>query len=879
MKSISPYSSRSEVIKLGILLLALTGAIITWDLTWRWDKRIYDTQSILLGHKASDDVVIVAIDELSLKNLGRWPWSRRIHAQLVDTLTRYETKAIILDIIFSEPNTNDLEGDRLLANAIQRNGKVILPVLVENTRLQGQFLETLPLPALIHASAALGHVHVDLDIDGIARRAFLYEGLGEAHWPHIALSTLQLLEPANGSTARWPRPTVNRPDTSLLDWIREGHFLIPFVGPPGSFQTISYSTILDGNVTPQDLKNKIVLVGATSTGLGDVLPTPVSGQAQPMSGVEINANILQALQTHTIMQDISLSWQYLLTALYVLLPIMLFPYLSPRLSLIVVFFSSLLLALTSYLSLLWAHIWIPISAPFIGLLLTYPLWTWRRLEFTVRFFNSELERLASERKGFQNNYPLNPDDAATFIQSIVPLQGAVVYDLNGSERLKLGDVNAIPPNIELDNTWRRATHNHYWSSMMIGNENLNVIVNWNQWETPPSEPETLLITAHLAQRMAPTIIEPKSAVELIESRIRAIEIATDNLAQIRQIVSNSLEQMADGVLVINRFGQIILTNHQAAKFITGDENANISQQTVLPLLSNLTITTNDSWPTILRAALIDQQTQQRQARSALHLDLLVSVTPLITLNDLARGFIINFSDITELKNAERRRNEVLEFLSHDLRSPLVSIIALAEHSKSADNQEFKNIIHNVENHTNRAIQLAEDFVHLSRVESNDEIEFNAIELENVASNAVDAVWDLAKAKRISINQCHNGSTWIRGNGSILERTLINLLNNAIKYSSPQSNITLSIDVKHSTVQCCVEDNGIGIPEDVAESIFDRFTRVNRSDIKQQPGIGLGLAFVKASVERHHGKVTVKSTLNQGSRFCITLPMEHSINHG
>jgi len=881
MISISPNTSRSEVIKLSLVLVTLTWAITFWDVAWRWDQLIYDTQSKLIKTAAHDDIVIIAIDEVSLKDLGRWPWSRRTHARLIDILTQYQTKAILFDVVFSEPNHNDPEGDRLLVNALSNNGQVILALMFEKKRESGQFVETLPLPELIQASAGLGHAHVELDRDGMARRTYLYGGHGEAYWPHITLATLKLLEPAIGPKVPWQDTTADNASQNK-QWkdIREQNFLIPYIGPPGSFSTISYSAVLeDGLTNPHLLNDKIILIGATATGMGDSLPTPVSGNLQPMPGVEIHANILQALRSNTIIHEISRHWQYLLTALYVLTPILLFPYLTPRASLLVVFSTSLLLLLTSFLALRWAHTWIPVSAPFIGLLLAYPLWTWRRLEFTVKFLNNELTRLANERKDFQDTNTVNPDDALNFIQSIVPLQGLVLYDTATIERLKQGDVDANPPDIELDNAWRRATQDHYWRSIIINNESFNILVHWGQWKTPPNEPETQLIAAYLMRSLAPNPIVPKSTAELIESRIREIEIATDNLTQIRRIVSNSLEQMADGVLVINSFGQIILTNQQAGKFITGDENTTISQHAVLPLLDNLTITTNDNWPTIIRAALVDQQTQQRQARSPYQRDLLVSVTPLITLNNLASGLIINFSDITELKNAERKRNEVLEFLSHDLRSPLVSIIALAEHSKSAVDFNLQDLMRNIESHTNRAIQLAEDFVHLSRVESNDEIEFNAIELESVASNAVDAVWDQAKAKQISIDQCHHGNTWIRGNGSILERALINLLNNAIKYSSSQSKITLSIDSSNSVVRCCVEDNGIGIPADVAESIFDRFSRVSRSDIKQQPGIGLGLAFVKASVERHHGNVTVKSTLNKGSCFCITLPLEHSINHG
>ena len=133
MKTTTAYSARNESIKLSLLLTCLCLSILYGDWVWRWDKLIYDAQSRIIQHKPSDDIVIIAVDENSLHSIGRWPWPRTVHAKLIDKLTEYQAKAVLVDIILSEASV-DKTSDQLLSNAVQNNGKVILPVLVEQTQ-------------------------------------------------------------------------------------------------------------------------------------------------------------------------------------------------------------------------------------------------------------------------------------------------------------------------------------------------------------------------------------------------------------------------------------------------------------------------------------------------------------------------------------------------------------------------------------------------------------------------------------------------------------------------------------------------------------------------------------------------------------------------
>jgi len=876
MSTSTAYSARTESIKLGILLSCLCLAIIYGDWTWRWDRLIYDAQSSLVRQEASNDIVIIAIDEASLNSIGRWPWPRNIHAELINKLTEYQAKAILFDVIFSESSFNK-KNDELLADAIKNNGTVNLPVLLEQNRLQGQLLETLPLPLLTQASARLGHVHIELDPDGIARGTYLFEGLGEAHWPHIGLSILTMLNEAPDQLLNIKHDNKNT-NASPWTWVRKNHFLIPYIGPIGSFKTTSYINVLNNHVSADSFKNKIVLIGVTAAGLGDSLPTPVSGLTRAMPGIEINANIIQAIKSNSLIKTISNELLYLLAAALVMLPILIFPYLSPRLTLIFVIGEIGLLLLCSLLSLHILHIWIPLSATLISLVLSYPLWAWRRLEFTVKYLNYELETLSKEAHEIERYVAQNADQSFESLQNLIPISSLSIFSKNNELILKLGEscsTNFTGPLIE--NKWLSISEGTYATSFLIDKNIHKVRVLW-KLNTPPNESQSKIIKTYIRQQVKPKTQHANTTVEIIESRIHDIQQTTDKLASLRHFITDSMEQMADGVIVVDSLGIITLANNQAIKQISERTEAPLLHQPIQPVLERMFLTTGESWDSIINDLLSKKHYDNLQVRTHKNKDLVVNISPLYKATGTVVGFIINLSDITEIKDAQRRRNEMLSFLSHDLRSPLVSILAMIEHNKTNNSENTLN--NRIEKNINQTIQLAEDFVHLARVESNEDIKFNTVNMSDIVANAVDTVWDQAKLKNIQLIQDTYDEEWILGNGAIMERVLVNLLTNAIKYSHEKCTVSVSLTKNESEIMCCVEDNGPGISEEDIPSLFDRFERAHQKSKKQSDnsqGIGLGLAFVHAAINKHNGSVSVNSEPGKGTCFCIQLPEQLDIH--
>lgn len=376
------------------ILLLLAVVIQTTQLLSRLDYLVFD-----LGQKISitpppSDVVIIAIDEASLAQLGRWPWSRKVHAAMLQRLTSAQPLAIGLDIIFSEPELQDTTADLALAEAISASGNVVLPVLLESTRVNGQMIETLPMPILAERAADLGRVHALLDEDSIARGVYLFEGLGAPTWQLFAQAVINVAQ---------QQKTQNRFSESLSDrpytLVRRDKRSIQFLGPPGHFKTISYAQVLNGEYESGIFDHKIVLVGATALGMNDLLSTPVSGLGQPMSGVEFHANVIESIRHHGLIKAVSYWPSLVIVIALALLPLVWMPKVSALTGLLSTLAYMVVVGVLLALLPKWTGLWVPPSAALIPILVAYPIWSWRKLEAAQRFLDDELDFLRKNLTG------------------------------------------------------------------------------------------------------------------------------------------------------------------------------------------------------------------------------------------------------------------------------------------------------------------------------------------------------------------------------------------------------------------------------------------------------------------------------------------------
>lgn len=370
------------------LLTALAGAAIVTllvlsGLTWRADAWLYDQFSRHVPRAADDRIVVVAIDEKSLSELGRWPWSRRVHAQLVDRLGAAGARGIALDILLSEPALFDPEGDALLAQALSKSGKVVLPVFAEAEHLNGPAVELMPIPEFAASAASLGHVDMALDADGVARSVFLRAGLGSPHWPSLALALSQM---GSEVATRQDLPGLRNPDlaeASPMHWVRDHRVLIPFVDPPNAFQTVSYSDVLNARTPVAQLRGRWVVVGLTAAGMGNELPMPGwSADAPRMSGVDYQANVLNMMVGDAAIVPLTPIAHVLLSILLVVLPLVLFGLPGLRKVWRPIVLVLVLVPLLAFLLLRLGEVWFAPVSTLIVLAIGALLWMARSLRRT-----------------------------------------------------------------------------------------------------------------------------------------------------------------------------------------------------------------------------------------------------------------------------------------------------------------------------------------------------------------------------------------------------------------------------------------------------------------------------------------------------------------
>jgi diguanylate cyclase (GGDEF)-like protein len=388
-------SARTLVIALSIALAFLFNST---DGLERIDHLAYDYALTWQQNRVSEQVVVVAIDDESLRQLGRWPWSRRQQADLLDRLTELQAKAVGLDILLSEQERDDAAADLRLAEAMQRNGKTVLAVAPSQPARGTPIAEILPLPELAAAAAALGHVDIEIDTDGLCRSFFTHAGIGDARWPAFALA---LMAAAGEYPARFKRP-----DTALnaYGWRRHGRYYVPYDPRPNPVATVSaYQLLTDSSVADQ-LRDRYVLIGSTATGLGDVVSTPVSYDHQRMPGVELNAHILSGLLAGAVSRDMSTLQQGLLSMALAAGGALLIVSSSFPLAVVLLFISVLAIIATSALLLIGAQLWFAPAAAIAPLVLCFPLWgAWTLLRekrinrsLTVRMEHQALHHAATD---------------------------------------------------------------------------------------------------------------------------------------------------------------------------------------------------------------------------------------------------------------------------------------------------------------------------------------------------------------------------------------------------------------------------------------------------------------------------------------------------
>ena len=233
------------------------------------------------------------------------------------------------------------------------------------------------------------------------------------------------------------------------------------------------------------------------------------------------------------------------------------------------------------------------------------------------------------------------------------------------------------------------------------------------------------------------------------------------------------------------------------------------------------------------------------------------------------GMVILAFDITEQVNAEKHRQEFTANVSHELKTPLQSIIGSAELMENGivKNEDVPRFVGHIRKEASRLVFLIDDIIRLSQLDEGAEMPCEDVSLRVLSEEVCETLADAAKLKDVSLEVTGDDGV-INGVRRLLYEVIYNLCDNAIKYNNPGGHVKVSVAGQHGAVKISVSDTGIGIAPEHQDKVFERFYRVDKSHSKQSGGTGLGLSIVKHAVQYHHGKISLESELNKGTTISI-----------
>lgn len=233
------------------------------------------------------------------------------------------------------------------------------------------------------------------------------------------------------------------------------------------------------------------------------------------------------------------------------------------------------------------------------------------------------------------------------------------------------------------------------------------------------------------------------------------------------------------------------------------------------------------------------------------------------------GMVILAFDITEQVNAEKHRQEFTANVSHELKTPLQSIIGSAELMENGivKEEDVPRFVARIRKEASRLVTLIDDIIRLSQLDEGIDMPREEVSLRVLSEEVCDTLSDAARMKKVSLEVSGDAGV-INGVRRLLYEVVYNLCDNAIQYNNPGGSVKIFVEQKPGTVCLRVQDTGIGISPEHQDKVFERFYRVDKSHSKRSGGTGLGLSIVKHAVQYHHGKIMVESEENKGTTISV-----------
>lgn len=355
----------------------------------------------------------------------------------------------------------------------------------------------------------------------------------------------------------------------------------------------------------------------------------------------------------------------------------------------------------------------------------------------------------------------------------------------------------------------------------------------------------------------------------------------DNLVEItgeKDKADSILRCMIEGVVVLDPKGNVLVINDQAKAMFHVGAGREVHGASVLELSRHPEI--RSILDEVVRFD-FTSLTYSKEIELEDGVWFSINAAPLRNAQRMTLGSILVFHDVTELKRLETIRSDFVANVSHELRTPLTAIQGYVEtliHAPPSDAEERRQFLEIIERHAERLGRLTEDLLTLADLESGKiQIAPQPVDTARLVQQTLEVFWSRSAQKSIKLNQeIATPCGKIRGDPDRLQQLLINLVDNAIKFTPPAGTVTVTAAERQTEagprqIEISVADSGVGIPDKDLPRLTERFYRVDKARSRDLGGTGLGLAIVKHIVQVHRGELSITSELNKGTTITVRLP--------
>ena len=354
------------------------------------------------------------------------------------------------------------------------------------------------------------------------------------------------------------------------------------------------------------------------------------------------------------------------------------------------------------------------------------------------------------------------------------------------------------------------------------------------------------------------------------SMIDTINITIKDITDKNMQLKSIMQSVSHGILAIDTKGKILLINDLAKIMVDGNQKLIPEGKNIRQFIQNQIVLDSIIYNMSGENITVIQKNISKDTIYKIKID------PVhFEDTDAVIGFIINIENVTEYVKLENMRKEFVANVSHELKTPITSIKGFVETLKMTDNldDDTKNrFLTIIENEATRLTRLIDDILLLSTIENKTKKKVEKVDLFEVFEEVHEVVNYIAKKKNIKVKyEFKNKDIDLWEYSGYIRQILLNIISNAINYTGENGSVNIKQYIKAKKVFIEVKDNGIGIPQEDIDRIFERFYRVDKARSRSVGGTGLGLAITKHMIKALNGNIKVESELGVGSKFIIELP--------